>query len=415
MSPRADPQHRLLGAVTELAGRHGYAHLTVQRLLEHAGVSRATFYQYFSNVEDAFSSAYRLHAEDLVGAVTDAACRAVHPQQAMLMALIDIAQSRPNVAALLLAEGLAAGSVGLCERDALISRIQDAVGQANAQQEAIDLPGTVLIGATFRLLSMKLASGAPPDVRAEVRRWTTAFERSPSQLPWSTRFIPKLPADSPRSHAASPVSPRDGPPRERILQATAATIHRDGYGATSVADIVKVAGVSRRSFYNAFPSRAAAFMAAYEFGFQQTMAACAPAFFKAETWPEKVWQSASAFTSFFARHPSFAYLGFVECHALGRSFDRRIAETQLAFTLFLEGGYRQTEDAPIPLRTSSALTAAALTEIGFLASRSSPSLYIRRMQPLAVYIALTPFIGSDQAGRFVAEKVSATGLTSAGA
>jgi AcrR family transcriptional regulator len=403
---RSGAQDRILAAVTELAGCHGYAHLTVERLLAQAGVSRATFYQYFSNVDDAFASAYRLHADELVAAVTDAAGRAEHPQQAMLQALIEIAQSGRNVAELLLSECLAAGAIGLSERDALISRIQDVVAHPGPKGHAIDIPVKVLIGATFRFLSMHLASRKLGDPRDELDRWARAFDRAPSQIFWSERVTAELPEDAPGSRPPATYRPGGGNPRERILHATAATIRASGYRATSVADIVSAAGISRRSFYNEFSNKAAAFIAAYELGFQQTLAACAPAFFSAEEWPEKVWQSALAFTSYFARQPSFAYLGFVECHSLGRGFADRVHETHLAFTLFLEEGFRQSQDVTGHMRTSSALTASAIAETGYLASRGSPTLYMRRMQPLAVYLALTPFIGSDDAGGFVAAKLS---------
>lgn len=52
-------EQRLLDAVTEACARVSYPDLTVEDLLAGAGVSRATFYQYFSNVEDCFLAAYR--------------------------------------------------------------------------------------------------------------------------------------------------------------------------------------------------------------------------------------------------------------------------------------------------------------------------------------------------------------------
>jgi len=179
-----------------------------------------------------------------------------------------------------------------------------------------------------------------------------------------------------------------------------------GYTQTTVADIVVAAGISRRRFYNEFASKSAAFIAAYEHGFQQTLAACTPAFFSAGDWPERIWQSAQAFTGFFASEPSLAYLGFVECYAVGPGFASRVHDTQLAYTLFLEEGYRQPREGPAPSRATSELTAAAIAEAGLQVTSRSPGLFIRRMQPLAVYIALAPFIGVDRAGEFVTGKLA---------
>ncbi len=405
-SDRPDAEQRILSAVTALLARDGYAQLTVQRVLEQAGVSRATFYQYYESVDDAFSSAYRLHAEDLSRTVASAAEGAEHPQWMLLETLIDLAESRPSVATVLLGECMAAGPIGLRERDLLISALEAALAGAGDRPRTIDLPPNVLIGAMFRFVAANLPDGTPTRARDEIRAWASSFERPACEASWSSTPTPRPPEQLSSSLAHStPLG--DGSSYERILQATAAVIHRHGYHASSVADIVTVARVSRRSFYNAFPSREAAFRAAYELGFEQTMAACAPAFFSAEEWPERVWRSALAFTRYFAAHPSFAYLGFVECHALGRDFAQRVNETQLAFTLFLEEGYRQSADTEgMPVRICSALTSAAIAESGFLASRRSPGLYIRSMQPLAVYIALTPFIGCELAREFVAGKLA---------
>src|SRR2546423_13065994 len=59
---------RLLQAATETVAELGYVKTTVADILARAGVSRATFYQLFSDKEDCFNAAYRENAE-LVAAV----------------------------------------------------------------------------------------------------------------------------------------------------------------------------------------------------------------------------------------------------------------------------------------------------------------------------------------------------------
>jgi len=394
--------------VTEVAARHGYAQLTVERILSAAGVSRATFYQYFCNVDDCFWSAYRQHAEQLVSDVTAAAKGNRHRELAVLDALAVTATSRPEIARLLMRECLAAGPTGLVERDGLISRLEHAMTGPAPSQSTIDLPAPILIGATFRFLSMRLSDGDALDgVRDDVREWVGGFARRSSSPSWSARFAPVLPRHASRTPAQSGVGRTAGTPRERILRATAATIRAKSYRDIAVADIVATACVSRKGFYNEFSSKADAFMATYEHGFQQSLAACAPAFFGPRAWPERVWHGAQAFTGFLSSEPLFAYLGFVECYAIGPRFALRVHDTQLAFTLFLEEGYRHRAQAQSLSRACSVLTAAAIFEAGFQASRCGPSLYIRRMQPLAVYIALAPFTGIDEAGEFVTGKLSA--------
>jgi AcrR family transcriptional regulator len=283
-----------------------------------------------------------------------------------------------------------------------------------SQLSTIDLPPAILIGATFGFLSMRLTDGDALDgVREQVREWAGAFARRSSQPSWGARLAPALARQASRSPAQPSPRQPGGTPHERILRATAATIHTKGYRDTTVADIVAAAGVSRRSFYNEFPSKADAFMATYEHGFQQGIAACTPAFFISAPWPDRVWHCARAFTAFLAREPLLSYLGFVECYAIGPSFALRVQDTQLAFTLFLEEGYRQRPPAQPLSRACLALTTTAIFELALQGSRRGPSLYLRSLQPLAVFIALAPFIGLDEAGAFVRRKLTARDSTNA--
>jgi AcrR family transcriptional regulator len=401
---RGSSHDRLLHAVTQVAARDGYPGLTVERVLAAASVSRATFYQYFSNVNDCFWSAYREHAEQLLRDVNAAAAGSPRRELAVLDALTAAASTRPEIALLLMREGLAAGPAGLSQRDCLIAGVEHAMADPAARQSTIDLPAAILVGATFRFLSMQLSDGGAADgLRDDVREWAGAFARRPSRPSWSSTFAPALPDRvSPlQSNGMRPA----GSTRERIVRATALMVRERGYRAVTVADIVAAARVSRRGFYNEFPSKADAFIAAYEHGFQQALATCTPAFFASHAWPERVWHGAQALAGFLAREPSLAYLGFVECYALGPAFVARVHDTQLAFTLFLEEGHRQRSRALS--RACSALSVAAIFELAFQASRPRRGFDIRRAQPLAVYVALAPFIGSDAAGEFVLGKLCA--------
>jgi AcrR family transcriptional regulator len=407
--PSRSAQDRLLDGVTRLAAHDGYARLTVERILAASGVSRATFYQYFSNVDDCFRTAYRHHADQLVSDVIAAAEGSEQWERTVFDVLLATVTSRSDIAGLLMREGLAAGPAGVLERDVLIARIEQAMTGFGARKCTIDLPPAILIGGMFRFLSMRLTDrGGRDELGGEIRQWVGAFARRPTQYGWSARFAAGLPSRV-TTAPPQPTSPPRGSVRERILRATAATIREKGYRDITVADIVTAAGVSRRAFYNLFQSKPDAFTAVYEHAFQQALAACTPAFFTPRAWPERVWHGAHAFTGFFSSEPLFAHIGFVECYATGPGFATRVHDTQLAFTLFLEDGYRQRPEARSLSRACSALSATAIFELAFQVSRRSPSMYLRAVQPLAVYIALAPFIGADEAGEFLMAKLSAPG------
>ncbi|HTB71545.1 MAG TPA: TetR/AcrR family transcriptional regulator [Solirubrobacteraceae bacterium] len=405
-SPGAEA--RLLAAVTELCARDSYPALTVERLRAAAAVSRATFYQYFSDVEDCFLSAQRAHSVELAREVAHVDARDPRdPRElAALDALVEFVIRRPQVALLLSRESLAAGPAALREREALIAALGRLTRATPPSAAAVDLPSRILFGGVLRFLSMQIASGpVTPALVDEIRQWSLSFKRS-SALCRSEELLPRFPETAGRAPPRPPSTPRSRPARERLLRATAAAILVHGYRAMTVADIVAGAGVSRRLFYRHFTSKREAFIACYETAFTQTVAASAPAYFSPGAWPQRVWDAARAFTGFFAAEPAFAHLGFVECYALGSSFLSRVHDTQLAFTLFLEDGYRQRPHTTLP-RSFSALTAATIFEAGFLACRGGASLYMRRIQPLVVYIALAPFIGSEQAQSFLEGKLRA--------
>jgi AcrR family transcriptional regulator len=412
--PRRNTAHdRLLSAVSDVAAHKGYAHLTVERLLASAGVSRATFYQYFANVDDCFWSAYRHHADRLVDETNAAvgARRGEPPELLVLDALVDAAVSRPGIVRLLTREGLAAGPAGLAERDSLIARITKSMTGSVGHQPAIDLPAAILIGGTFRFLTMRLSDGHNlGGLRDDIRQWAGAFALGARAPGWSVRFTPAVPGACSSSPYPWGGTRFRGSARERILKATALTIRERGYRASTVADVVQAAGVSRRGFYNEFACKSAAFVGAYEHVFEEILSVCTPAFFGPRVWPERVWSGALAFTSFLAREPLLSYLGLVECYAVGPRFALRVHDTQLAFTVFLEEGYRQRPEAESLSRGCSALTVTAIFELAFQASRHSPDVETRRLQPLAVYMALAPFIGMQEAGNFVAGKLAELGV-----
>src|SRR5580692_9838592 len=56
-SRRSSQRQRLLGAITDLAIRDGFTAVTVGQVIARAGVSRATFYEYFIDLEACFAAA----------------------------------------------------------------------------------------------------------------------------------------------------------------------------------------------------------------------------------------------------------------------------------------------------------------------------------------------------------------------
>jgi AcrR family transcriptional regulator len=56
----------------------------------------------------------------------------------------------------------------------------------------------------------------------------------------------------------------DPEPRSRLIVAMASVLEQKNFAATSVADVVRLARVSKRTFYEHFPTREACYIASYE-------------------------------------------------------------------------------------------------------------------------------------------------------
>ncbi len=107
--------------------------------------------------------------------------------------------------------------------------------------------------------------------------------------------------------------------RERMLVATLHCVAELGYPATTVADIVGRAAVSRSTFYAQFADKEACFIAAYDFAMQHALArmsAVAQAQ-AAQSWRERVRNDLTTYLDVLADEPALATTLHVEVLAAG--------------------------------------------------------------------------------------------------
>jgi AcrR family transcriptional regulator len=85
-----------------------------------------------------------------------------------------------------------------------------------------------------------------------------------AQVPGSV-FDPDI-RDLPSGYTGLPRQLVEASQRQRLLYGTVVTVAEKGYGPTTIADIAKQAGVSKKTFYEHFADKQASFLAAYEHG-----------------------------------------------------------------------------------------------------------------------------------------------------
>ncbi|QFZ85395.1 TetR family transcriptional regulator [Variovorax paradoxus] len=119
-----------------------------------------------------------------------------------------------------------------------------------------------------------------------------------------------------------PVTPdaAEGAPSEhytRLLQGMAHAVAAKGYADTTIADIVREAAVSRRTFYEHFSTKTECLIALYETASRLGLQAVSEAFDPAQPWHTQVEQAMTAYMDYLAQDPVLLRTLFVEILGLG--------------------------------------------------------------------------------------------------
>jgi AcrR family transcriptional regulator len=285
------------------------------------------------------------------------------------------------------------------------------------------MPIRVLLGGIVTLLGKELreGTGQRSGLTNDLVSWAHSYQHRSSQRLWTdaspdaalTAVLPtnrsRLPAPQPpprgrhrlSEHAVAALQ------RERIIHATATVMSARGYAATSVADIVAHAGVSREVFYRYMRDKRDALNETVKLFFEQTIAAAAGAFFTTATeWPERVWQAGRALADVLASAPAFARVALIESYAPGIESAVRVDEMLSGFTIFLEDGFRLGDDAGSQPRSFADAITAALVDLATTQIRQQRTAELPALTPLAAYITLAPFTGPEAASEFALAKRS---------
>ena len=122
--------------------------------------------------------------------------------------------------------------------------------------------------------------------------------------------------------------------RDRILRAMAAAMTENGYVGTSVAAIIKRAGVSRETFYEQFRSKEDCFEAAYERAVEMLLARIVAATKErpeARGREQRIEAMLGAYLGGLAAEPADARLFLIEVYAVGPEAIARRARLQESF------------------------------------------------------------------------------------
>ena len=166
---------RVLDAVADVVSVSGYANLSVEGIISTAGISRRTFYDLFSDKEDAFLQAYDRASTAIEAAVAHTFEQAEGPVQQAIVCMSVLARAlsaEPTLTEMYIVEVLGAGPDALARRDqvmrAMAALIERAV--ADLPRERLPPPTTpeTIIGGIFEVIHSRTLRGELDELPALV-------------------------------------------------------------------------------------------------------------------------------------------------------------------------------------------------------------------------------------------------------
>ncbi len=191
--------------------------------------------------------------------------------------------------------------------------------------------------------------------------------------------------------------------RERLLEATIQVVAAKGYGATTVADLTREAGISRTTFYGMFEDKEQCFLAAYDNAVDALVRRITVAYEAEEGWPKRARAALQALLEALAADPDAARLALVDVGAAGPAAQRRYrAALQRLTPLFDEGRDFAPGGRNLPANTSRMAIGAVA---GLIADEliEGRAEYLPSLISEVLFATLVPYIGPIAAAREVGE------------
>lgn len=191
--------------------------------------------------------------------------------------------------------------------------------------------------------------------------------------------------------------------RARMLEAMAHAVAAKGYAATTVADVVGGAGVSRKTFYEHFRDKEECFLAAWDAGVQVLVDAVERSTLEAQgEWRAHIRAGVRAYLETLARQPDFARTFLIEVLAAGpRALERR-ADVHARFARLLKTlheSYRADHPDEIPELPDEVFiaTVGAVNELVSDRVRSGRTAELLELEPVISYLQIAFLAGHQRA------------------
>lgn len=166
--------------------------------------------------------------------------------------------------------------------------------------------------------------------------------------------------------------------RARLYGGMVESVYQRGYGGTSVAHVIALAGVSRRAFYEQFSNKEACFLATYDALVAHSRKRVLKAWLSERGWANRLYTACKVFLQGIASDPRGAYLVLVESSGIGPRGHERMQRTATSFERVVATGFALTPDKIVlpPLAPRAIVGGVRLVVIRRLRERREAELAV---------------------------------------
>ncbi len=183
--------------------------------------------------------------------------------------------------------------------------------------------------------------------------------------------------------------------RQRIIDAMIDSCAEKAYATTTIADIVKRAGISRTTFYKRFPNKRACFDGALAFCLETVRAAAIESYDPSDSPPQALRKAAAAMLELLAARPGLAQLVMGDAVTVEPAV---VVRYRSWIVPAVEGLWEAAGEPPRPY-ADPALAFGRAQVLVFSQIVAGRAAQLPELLPEIVYIALLPLVGHEEAAR----------------
>jgi AcrR family transcriptional regulator len=189
--------------------------------------------------------------------------------------------------------------------------------------------------------------------------------------------------------------------RARLLEAVGRAVAARGYAGATIDDVVRGAGVSKKTFYEHFADKEGCFLAAYEAAGEELFQRVLEAHGTSDDWMERTRAGIAAYLRWLAAEPALARVFLIEVAAAGpRAAQARERLRDRYAVLMRERQEEARADIPsLPVLPDEVFHAAvaAVDELVVRHIRESSAESLPELEPILLYLQVALLAGPQVA------------------